>query len=113
MCVSSMVGDFYRDKWSPQPWWLNISPTAPYHQFIPGQVPGAVPAVPISRKEFDDLKREVLDMKEMLKRAKEYDARNGEPECEIDEKMDLLRRVAKLVRVDLGDVLPPSREGGA
>ena len=59
----------------------------------------------ISREEFDALKKEVADMKELLKRAKAYDERNGEPNCEIDEKMDLLRRVAKLVGVSLDDVL--------
>ena len=37
--------------------------------------------------------------------AKEYDERNNEPDCEVDEKMDLLRRVAKLVGVDLDDVI--------
>lgn len=31
--------------------------------------------------------------------------RNHEPECEVDEKMDLLRKVAKLVGIDLDDVL--------
>jgi len=59
----------------------------------------------ISRAEFEELKRQVLEMKELLKRAKEYDERNGEPECEIDEKMQILRKVAQLVGVDLDDVI--------
>ena len=42
---------------------------------------------------------------ELLKRAKKYDEDNGEPDCEIDEKMDVLRKVAKLVGVDLDEVL--------
>lgn len=46
-------------------------------------------------------------MKMLLQRAKIYDERNNEPSCEIDEKMDLLRRVARMVGVNLDDVIPP------
>lgn len=89
-----MIGDHYRDKWDDRQWFPNI-----------GQLGYLVP--PISREEFDALKREVVEMKELLRRAKLYDEKNGEPACEIDEKMDLLRKVAKLVGVDLNDVIPP------
>lgn len=95
MCVTSMVGDHYREKFTPWPY------------------PDYPPAVPMhigpTRTEFDALKRDVLEMKELLKRAKKYDEDNGEPECEMDEKMDLLRKVAKMVGVDLDDVIGPSR----
>lgn len=89
MCVVSMVGDHYRDMWQEKPW---IS------------YPVAAPAE-ISRTEFEELKRQVLEMKELLKRAKMYDEKNNEPECEIAEKMELLRKVAKLVGVSLDDVI--------
>lgn len=91
MCTVSMIGDFYRDKWKEQTW------------FPPGHY--VTPISPVSREEFDALKKEVLDMKELLKRAKAYDERNGEPDCEIAEKMDLLRKVAEMVGVNLEDVL--------
>lgn len=94
MCVSSMIGDHYADKWRQREWFQGVP-----------QMPQYIPVAQISRQEFDDLKREVMDMKALLIRAKEYDARNNEPDCEIDEKMDLLRRVAKLVGVDLGSVI--------
>lgn len=112
MCVVSMIGDHYRDKWRKT--WPSIYPS-------PGNgLPGyywdgvwtdnfdnnkTVVAEPISRKEFDALRKDVEEMKELLKRAKEYDERNGEPDCEVDEKMDLLRRVAKFVGVGLDDVI--------
>lgn len=98
MCVVSMVGDHYADKWQPRiPEWF------PYE---PVRNPGVVtPLINITREEFDALKQDVEEMKQLLKRAKDYDERNGEPDCEIDEKMDLLRHVAKLVGVDLDDVL--------
>jgi hypothetical protein len=94
MCATSMVGDVYRDKWNES--------TSPYRGLA---YPGAPQPPAISRAEFDALKKEVADMKELLKRAKDYDERNGEPECEMDDKMDLLRRVAKLVGISLDDVI--------
>ncbi len=94
MCTVSMIGDHYNDKWRPQPW----------YQSQPA-IGGLFQPSAISRAEFDDLKRDVLEMKELLKRAKKYDEENGEPDCEMDEKMDLLRKVAKLVGVDLAEVL--------
>lgn len=89
MCVASMVGDHYRDKWT-----LPNTSGWPY----PGQT---VPAEPVSRWEFDTLKREVQEMIALLKRAQKYDADNNEPHCENDSKMDFLRMVAKSVGVDL------------
>lgn len=95
MCTVSMIGDHYRDMWEPEPWFPWQTPH--------GSQQGTPPE--ISRAEFEELKRQVAEMKELLKRAKEYDARNNEPDCEIDEKMDLLRKVAKLVGVSLDDVI--------
>lgn len=107
MCAVSMIGDFYGDKWRKEPWY----PSQPGPIPLPGTIP--TPYIPyppmpdISRAEFEDLKRQVLEMKELLKRAKKYDEDNGEPDCEIDDKMEILRRVAKLVNVDLNDVIAP------
>jgi len=105
MCVMSMVGDHYRDIWKERPWYPNSPPAVP----MPGQGPIVIQGPPeISRAEFDELKRQVAEMKELLKRAKKYDEDNGEPDCEIDEKMDLLRRVAKMVGISLDDVIKPA-----
>lgn len=92
MCVSSMIGDYYADKWR--------------HNF-PWVLPGSVPAseVPVSRFEFEALKRDVEEMKVLLARAIKYDQEHNEPACETESKMDLLRRIAKVVGVDLDDVL--------
>ena len=97
MCVTSFVGDFYSDKWRPNPW---------YPQPLPSTVPYTVNTPEISRVEFDALKKEVADMKELLKRAKEYDEKNNEPACEIEEKVEILRKVAKLVGISIDDVIP-------
>jgi hypothetical protein len=88
MCTVSMIGDHFNDKWK-QP---------PYQQIFTN-IPG------VSRAEFEALKREVEEMKALLKRAKEYDEKNNEPNCEIEEKMAMLRKFADAVGIDLDDVI--------
>ena len=96
MCVVSMIGDFFNDKRrKTYPW-------------IPQQVPTPTPTIinpAPSQAEFDKLKLEVELLKELLAKSKEYDEKNNEPDCEIDEKMAKLREIAKLVGIDLDDVL--------
>ncbi len=91
MCVLSMVGDHYSDKWR-----------EPYREFIqPVQWSPTYTIPQVSREEFDALKTQVEELVALMKRAKRYDADNHEPDCETDEKMAVLRQVAKLVGVDL------------
>lgn len=90
MCVVSMIGDHYNDKWN-QP---------PYQQIFT-----STNLSNISRAEFDALKKEVEEMKQLLIKAKIYDEKNNEPNCEIEEKMETLRKIAELMGVDLNDVL--------
>jgi len=96
MCTVSMVMDHYRDNYLER--WPGMVPTQPF-----------MPAV--SRDEFEALKREIEDMKKLLIRAKEYDERNGEPDCEMDEKVALIKQIAKFVGVDLDSVLAPKAVG--
>lgn len=93
MCVVSMVGDHY-DTWLPK----KYPATFPSWPVLPTQQE-------VSRQEFDALRRDVEEMKALLRRAKEYDVANNEPDCEIEEKMALLKRIAELVGVDLSDVI--------
>jgi hypothetical protein len=100
-----MIGDYYGQKWHNQM----------HNQMAQGGLPGALAfqaptPVPISREEFDALKKEVLDMKELLKRAVEYDKRTGQPDCHMDEKVAMLKKVAEAVGVSLDDVFKP-KEG--
>lgn len=98
MCVVSMVGDHYADKWRDK---YPIRPDPIVWPWPNQTAPDNHP----TRAEFDALRKEVEEMKELLKRAKEYDERNGEPDCEVDEKMELLRRVAAAVGISLDDVI--------
>jgi hypothetical protein len=78
MCAVSMVMDHYRDKWRPlvpQPW-----ETAPSSWTLP------VPS-PISPAEIEEFRR-------LLERAREYDRKNNEPDCELAEKRDAVKELA-------------------
>lgn len=105
MCVVSMVSDHYRDKFVDpmNPW--GIQPFQPMTPGVP-MGPGyfSLDLNPPSRAEFDSLKKTVDEMKELLLKAKKYDEDNGEPDCEMDSKVEILRRVAQLVGVSLEDV---------
>jgi hypothetical protein len=89
MCVASMVGDHYTDKW-------NGVPIQPYTQW-PNMT---VPFVPVGRPEFELLRKEVQEMIALMKRAKQYDVDNNEPECEVEDKIALLRDVSASVGID-------------
>jgi hypothetical protein len=82
-----MVGDHFHDKWN-QPLYQQYFTNIPY----------------ISREEFDALKKEVEDMKQLLIKAKIYDEKNNEPNCEIEDKVATLKRIAELMGVDLSEV---------
>lgn len=107
MCVVSMVGDHYKDKWTDDYYWFPEHIPAP-HEIWPPKPYAPQPnpdMVLIDREEIKNLKRDIEEMKRLLKRAKKYDEDNGEPDCEVDEKMELLRKMAEVVGIDLDDVI--------
>lgn len=95
MCVVSNIGDSWGRRVDQTYPWLNLPPVS--------NTPITI-AQP-TKAEFDALKRDVEELKELLKAAKAIDEYLGEPDCENDEKLAVLRKVAELVGVDLEDVL--------
>jgi len=99
MCAVSNVGDQYRDKlilWQDK--------LVPQPKPIPAW---PIPSYPeISRTEFEELKKLVLEMKEELTKARARDIANNEPDCEMEDKVVVLKRVAKMVGVSLEEVFP-------
>lgn len=103
MCVVSMVGDHYKKTLPDQfPSWFPANPLAPYPNGPAMPVTTMPPSV--SREEFLSLKKEMEQIKILLEKAKAIDIATGQPDCEIDEKVVLLKELAKLVGVDLKEV---------
>lgn len=57
------------------------------------------------RAEVDKLKNDFANLVKLLKLGKALDEATGQPDCEMDEKIELIRRIADAVGVDLEDVL--------
>jgi hypothetical protein len=94
MCVVSMVMDHFHDKWAPRvPTW----PTIPSPQPVPLPYVPAPPAVPFPGITPE----EIQELRDLLERAREYDRRNSEPDCELDSKKDALKKLAKALGVEI------------
>lgn len=92
-----MIGDHYHDKWKDR--W-----TEPYTNGTVQIITTYKEPEYATREEIEELKKEVLEMKELLKKAIKYDRDNNEPDCQLEEKMATLKKVAGLVGVDLEEV---------
>lgn len=90
MCVVSMVGDHFNQQW------------APYTQQV-GLAGGSLIEF-LPKHEFEALRREVMQMKELLIKAKLYDEQNNEPKCEKEEKIETLKKMAKLFDISLEEI---------
>lgn len=96
MCVVSNIGDNYRDNFQPR--WPNV-PIQP--NYVPSQTR---PLLPVSREEFEALKKEVEELKVLLKAAKKFDEQTNQPDCHMDDKVDFIKKLAQYVGVDLEDI---------
>lgn len=68
------------------------------------------PDSPATKKDIDDLRTELQELKKLLKAAAAYDAASGQPECEQEEKIALIRKMAEIANVDMEDCLPKKPE---
>jgi hypothetical protein len=96
MCVVSAIGD----DWSRRtPGWPGVIPLPTYVTMVEFETWKANHKI-----EFDKLKEEFEALKELLKAAKIYDDTTGQPNCEMDEKVALIKKVADLLGVDVSEV---------
>ncbi len=103
MCVYSMISDHYAGKWLGRickPYKVNPEPYV-----FPGW-PTAIPAVQplVAKEDLDEIKREVAELKELLKKSRKYDEKTGQPDCGLEDKKKLLRELAERLGVDLGEL---------
>lgn len=106
MCVVSMIGDWGKDKiTSPTYPWPTSIPTVTYiTEITRAEFSELVKKIDKTNSELQSLRNDILEIKQLLLRAKIYDEENNEPNCEMEDKVELLKRVAEMVGVDLNDV---------
>jgi hypothetical protein len=92
MCVISFIGDQWRQ-----------SPPTAVKPFIDTASSTSIITHP-TRAEFEALKAEMEALRKLLTAAKIYDAETGQPDCEMEEKVALIKRLAELVGVDMSEV---------
>jgi hypothetical protein len=95
MCVVSMVTDQWTSPIPNKRWPGQIGGTFFYQG---SQLNGP------TREEFEALKKEVEELKKVLQAAKKYDEVTNQKDCEIEEKIQLVKRVAEFFGIDLSDV---------
>lgn len=104
MCIVSNIGDNWRNNW--------IQPENPYKEipkiFESNADRKAIEELQKSNKKLADemraLKKEMESLKKLLKAAKVYDEETGQKDCEMDDKVALIKKIADLVGVDMKEV---------
>lgn len=108
MCAVSNIGDSWTRDF-PFRYPNYITPPSPSPIF-PNANPGygilSWPTDYVSRADFEQLKNEVAALKELLLAAKKFDEATGQPDCEVDEKVAMIKKIAKMVGIDMKDVFP-------
>lgn len=80
MCVVSMVMDHYGDEWR--------------RRIVYQTEIGQPITQPITQEEIAEFRR-------LLDRAREYDRRNNEPDCEMESKKQTLLDMAKQLGIEI------------
>lgn len=88
MCAVSMIMDHYHDRWYPQ-----IQPKP----FDPITIVNPIPVNPIPAISSE----EIAEFRRLLERAREYDRKNNEPNCELAEKKEKILKLAKELGVEI------------
>lgn len=100
MCMYSSIGDQWKDKFPEK--WPKFVPYIPEGDFVPS--PFHLPPE-ISRAEFEALKKEVEELKKLIKAAVAFDKATGQPHCEVEDKVKLIKKIANMVGVDMKDLM--------
>lgn len=88
MCVVSMIYDMYRDK--PKDFWKPVPPKE--YDF----------SEEIAKKwQESQLDQKIKELEELLQKAREYDKKMNQPDCEMDEKRLALKKIADELGVEI------------
>ena len=75
-----------------------VLPSPNLAQYIVRQDP------PVTFAEFFKLKAEVEELRRLLMAAKKFDEETKQPDCEMDEKVAFVKKLAEYVGVDMKEV---------
>lgn len=91
MCVASTIGDTWRQDFPQR--WPHVRPF------------DTDPMAFATKQEVQELRRELFELRELLAAAKKFDEATGQKDCEMGEKVALIKQLASLLDVDLKGVL--------
>lgn len=103
MCTVSNIGDQWNRTYPGRyPW---ITPYTTPTPVPPAVIPLTPIVIGVPQEDFDKLKDELEELKKLMRAAKIFDEATGQPDCEVDEKVGIIKRIAELMGVDFEDVL--------
>lgn len=102
MCTVSNMGDHWRDSFPDR--YPGFYPKQP--PVSPSTLPGAMwpDLSQVTRQEFEALKKDIQELKELLKAAKKYDEATNQKDCQMEDKVAFIRKMAEYVGVDMEEV---------
>lgn len=81
-----MIMDDYKEDWTNRyPGWQTTTHYPPA----------------FDQSAIDDMKKDIERLKRQVEAAKEYDIRNNEPECGLEEKRKVLQDIAKVFNLEI------------
>lgn len=105
MCIVSNIGDGYREAF-PHRW-----PMIPLPYAEPKEKPEPIDwklvidlSKYVTKREFEDLKKELEALKKVITEAQKFDAATSQPNCDSPDKFALVQWLAKALGVDLSDL---------
>jgi hypothetical protein len=93
MCVVSFVSDRFVERQWPEYWPSNAQPP-----ILPDILEG------LNNAEIQRLKSEIVKLKQELEEARKQDIKDGNPDCHVEDKVAIIKGLAKALDVDLGNV---------
>jgi hypothetical protein len=94
----SMVLDHFEDRWKQHEPWKPPQPVPlPYYPSPYEQGPFEQPVIPNREPPITD--EEIREFRDLLKRAREYDKKHKQPDCESEQKMKKLLDLAEQLGV--------------
>ena len=98
MCIVSMISEDYYQKY-PQRWPEMPIPTVSTPSIL------TISGHP-TLADFEALRSEVESLRTLLLKAKKFDKKTGQENCEMGEKVEFVKKLAAMVGVDMYNVFP-------